>query len=145
MTGGWSFPLSGTAVYIQHHIVAQRRRAAAGRPCQRRGVSSAGTPAAGRDFRRPARSRPRRSLEGRRVSVEEKVIEIVCENLGVNKEQVTRNTSSSRTSGPTRSTSSNWSWSWKRSSRSHIPDDQAEKIKTVGEAIDYIEREIKKK
>jgi acyl carrier protein len=26
-----------------------------------------------------------------------------------------------------------------------IPDDQAEKIKTVGEAIDYIERESKKK
>jgi acyl carrier protein len=26
-----------------------------------------------------------------------------------------------------------------------IPDDQAEKIKTVGEAIDYIEREQKKK
>jgi acyl carrier protein len=26
-----------------------------------------------------------------------------------------------------------------------IPDDQAEKIKTVGEAIDYIERELKKK
>ena len=27
----------------------------------------------------------------------------------------------------------------------NIPDDQAEKIKTVGEAIDYIEGEIKKK
>ena len=26
-----------------------------------------------------------------------------------------------------------------------IPDDQAEKIKTVGEAIDYIERELAKK
>jgi acyl carrier protein len=26
-----------------------------------------------------------------------------------------------------------------------IPDDQAEKIKTVGEAIDYIEREMGKK
>ena len=26
-----------------------------------------------------------------------------------------------------------------------IPDDQAEKIKTVGEAIDYIQREIDKK
>ena len=26
-----------------------------------------------------------------------------------------------------------------------IPDDQAEKIKTVGEAVDYIEKEIAKK
>ena len=26
-----------------------------------------------------------------------------------------------------------------------IPDDQAEKIKTVGEAVDYIQREIEKK
>jgi acyl carrier protein len=48
-------------------------------------------------------------------STEERVIEIVCENLGVNKFEIT------------------------------IPDEQAEKIKTVGEAIDYIEREQAKK
>ncbi len=40
--------------------------------------------------------------------IQERVIEIVCENLGVNKEQVTRSTSFRRTSAPIRSTSSSW-------------------------------------
>jgi acyl carrier protein len=84
-------------------------------------------------------------LEGRRVSVEQKVIEIVCEHLAVNKEQVTRATNFIEDIGADSLDIVELIMELEEEFDIQIPDDQAEKIKTVGEAIDYIERETKKK
>jgi acyl carrier protein len=84
-------------------------------------------------------------LEGRRVSVEQKVIEIVCEHLAVNKEQVTRNTNFIEDIGADSLDIVELIMELEEEFDIQIPDEQAEKIKTVGEAIDYIERETKKK
>jgi acyl carrier protein len=78
-------------------------------------------------------------------SVEERVIEIVCENLGVNKEQVTRSTSFIEDVGADSLDIVELIMELEEEFEITIPDDQAEKIKTVGEAIDYIERELAKK
>jgi acyl carrier protein len=79
------------------------------------------------------------------ASVEERVIDIVCENLGVNKEQVTRQTSFQEDIGADSLDIVELVMELEEEFEITIPDDQAEKIKTVGEAIDYIEREQAKK
>ncbi|NBO93529.1 MAG: acyl carrier protein [Planctomycetia bacterium] len=78
-------------------------------------------------------------------SVEERVIDIVCENLGVNKEQVERKTSFVEDMGADSLDVVELVMELEEEFEIQIPDDQAEKIKTVGEAIDYIEREQAKK
>ena len=78
-------------------------------------------------------------------SVEERVMEIVCENLGVNKEQVTRATSFQEDVGADSLDIVELVMELEEEFEITIPDDQSEKIKTVGEAIDYIEREQAKK
>ena len=77
--------------------------------------------------------------------IEERVIEIVCENLGVSKEQVTRSTSFIDDVGADSLDIVELIMELEEEFEITIPDDQAEKIKTVGEAIDYIEREQAKK
>jgi acyl carrier protein len=79
------------------------------------------------------------------ASVEERVIDIVSENLGVNKEQVTRQTSFQEDLGADSLDIVEMVMELEEEFEITIPDDQAEKIKTVGEAIDYIEREQAKK
>ena len=79
------------------------------------------------------------------ASVEERVIDIVCENLGVNKEQVNRTTSFQEDMGADSLDIVELVMELEEEFEITIPDDQAEKIKTVGEAIDYIEREQQKK
>jgi acyl carrier protein len=79
------------------------------------------------------------------ASVEERVIDIVCENLGVSKEQVTRNTSFIEDIGADSLDIVELVMELEEEFEITIPDDQAEQIKTVGEAIDYIEREQAKK
>jgi len=74
-------------------------------------------------------------------SVEERVIELVCERLGVNKEQVNRQTSFIEDVGADSLDIVELVMGLEEEFGINIPDDQAEKIKTVGEAIDYIERE----
>jgi acyl carrier protein len=78
-------------------------------------------------------------------SVEERVIDIVCENLGVNKEQVTRQTAFIEDIGADSLDIVELVMELEEEFEITIPDDQAEQIKTVGEAIDYIEREQAKK
>jgi len=78
-------------------------------------------------------------------SVEERVIDTVCERLGVAKEQVTRQTSFQEDLGADSLDIVELVMELEETFEITIPDDQAEKIKTVGEAIDYIEREQKKK
>ncbi len=79
------------------------------------------------------------------ASVEERVIDIVCENLGVNKEQVTRTTSFIEDMGADSLDIVELVMELEEEFEITIPDEQAEKIKTVGEAIDYIDRELAKK
>ena len=78
-------------------------------------------------------------------SVEQRVIEIVCENLGVNKEQVNRNTSFIEDVGADSLDIVELIMELEEEFEINIPDEQAEKIKNVGEAIDYIEKEQSKK
>ncbi len=77
-------------------------------------------------------------------SVEKRVIEIVSENLGVNKEQITRSTAFIEDLGADSLDIVELVMELEEAFDITIPDDQAEKIKTVGEAIDYIEREQSK-
>jgi len=77
--------------------------------------------------------------------VKDRVIEIVCENLGVNKEQVTEKTSFIEDVGADSLDIVELIMELEEEFEINIPDEQAEKIKTVGEAIEYIEREIAKK
>jgi acyl carrier protein len=88
----------------------------------------------------------RAALEDCQVpSVKDRVIEIVCENLGVNKEQVTEKTSFIEDVGADSLDIVELIMELEEEFEINIPDEQAEKIKTVGEAIEYIEREIAKK
>ena len=79
------------------------------------------------------------------ATTEERIIQIVCDNLGVNKEQVTRNTSFQEDIGADSLDIVELVMELEEEFEITIPDDQAEKIKTVGEAIDYIQRELDKK
>jgi acyl carrier protein len=79
------------------------------------------------------------------ASVEERVVDIVCENLGVNKEQVTRSTSFIEDMGADSLDIVELVMELEEEFDIQIPDDQAEKIKTVGEAVDYIEAAVKNK
>jgi acyl carrier protein len=89
----------------------------------------------------------RRSVEEKRSgqSVEERVIDIVCENLAVNRDQVKRETAFIEDIGADSLDIVELIMELEEEFEITIPDDQAEKIKTVGEAIDYIQREIAKK
>ena len=79
------------------------------------------------------------------MSVEQRVIEIVCEHLAVNKETVTRTTSFIEDIGADSLDIVELVMELEEEFDIQIPDDQAEKIKTVGEAVDYIENAIKTK
>ena len=72
-------------------------------------------------------------------SVEERVIEIVCENLGVNREQVTRQTSFQEDVGADSLDIVELVMELEEEFDINIPDDAAEKIQTVGQAIKFIE------
>ena len=72
-------------------------------------------------------------------SVEERVIEIVCENLGVSKEQVTRSTSFQEDMGADSLDIVELVMELEEEFDITIPDDAAEKIQTVGQAVQYIE------
>jgi acyl carrier protein len=78
-------------------------------------------------------------------SVEERVMEIVSENLGVSKDQLTRQTTFQEDLGADSLDIVELVMEMEEEFEITIPDDQAEKIKTVGEAIEYIERERAKK
>lgn len=77
--------------------------------------------------------------------IQERVIQIVCDNLGVNKEQVTRSTSFTEDVGADSLDIVELVMELEEEFEITIPDEEAEKIKTVGEAIDFIEKEIAKK
>jgi acyl carrier protein len=74
-------------------------------------------------------------------SIEERVVEIVSENLGVSKDSITRQTRFIEDIGADSLDIVELVMELEEEFEITIPDEQAEKIKTVGEAIEYIERE----
>lgn len=79
------------------------------------------------------------------MSVEQRVIEIVCEHLAVNKDEVKRETNFIEDIGADSLDIVELVMELEEEFDIQIPDDQAEKIKTVGEAIDFIDAKIKDK
>ena len=79
------------------------------------------------------------------MSVEQRVIEIVSEHLAVSKETLTRSTSFIEDIGADSLDIVELVMELEEEFDIQIPDDQAEKIKTVGQAVEYIKAEVKKK
>ncbi len=75
------------------------------------------------------------------ASVEERVIDIVAEQLGVEKEKITRETHFVNDLGADSLDTVELVMELEEEFDISIPEDQAEKIQRVGEAIDYIEKE----
>jgi len=73
------------------------------------------------------------------ASVEERVVDIVSEQLGVDKEKITRDTSFVNDLGADSLDTVELVMELEEEFDITIPDDAAEKIQTVGQAIDYID------
>jgi acyl carrier protein len=80
---------------------------------------------------------------GSPVSVEERVIEIVSEQMGVAKDQVTRETHFVNDLGADSLDTVELVMEFEEEFDITIPDEEAEKIQTVGQAITYIEEHTK--
>lgn len=74
-------------------------------------------------------------------SVEERVIDIVAEQLGVDKEKITRETNFIGDLGADSLDTVELVMELEEEFDINIPDDAAEKIQTVGQAIEHIEKE----
>ena len=76
------------------------------------------------------------------MSVEERVIEIVSEQLGVAKEQITRETSFINDLGADSLDTVELVMELEEEFDITIPDEKAEEIQTVSQAIDYIQEHL---
>lgn len=74
------------------------------------------------------------------ASVEERVINIVSEQLGVAKEKVSRETSFVNDLGADSLDTVELVMEFEEEFNINIPEEAADKIQTVGEAIDFIEK-----
>ena len=75
---------------------------------------------------------------------EEKVIEIVAEQMGVDKSEITRETSFVNDLNADSLDTVELVMEFEDEFELSIPDEEAEKIQTVGQAIDYIRGHAKK-
>ncbi len=76
--------------------------------------------------------------------IEEKVIEIVAEQMGVDKSEVTRETSFVNDLNADSLDTVELVMQFEDEFELSIPDEEAEKIQTVGQAIDHIKEHAKK-
>lgn len=74
------------------------------------------------------------------AAVEDRVIDIVAEQLGVEKEKVTPDTSFVNDLGADSLDTVELVMELEEEFEINIPDDAAEKIQTVGQAIEFIEK-----
>ncbi len=74
-----------------------------------------------------------------RADIQEKVIKIVCEQMDVDPERVTPETSFINDLGADSLDTVELVMEFEEAFDLNIPDEDAEKIQTVGDAIDYIE------
>jgi acyl carrier protein len=72
--------------------------------------------------------------------IEAKVIEIVAEKMGTDKAKITRQTSFVEDLNADSLDTVELVMEFEDEFETNIPDEQAEKIKTVGQAIDYIKQ-----
>ena len=79
------------------------------------------------------------------MSVEQRVIDIVSEHFAFEKEKISRKTTFIEDIGADSLDIVEFVMELEEEFDIQIPDDQAEKIKTVGEAVDYIDNAIKNK
>lgn len=77
------------------------------------------------------------------ASVEEIVIEIVAEQLGIDKEKITRESSFVNDLGADSLDQVELVMELEDEFDLEIPEEEAEKIQTVGQAIDFIEQHVK--
>ncbi len=75
------------------------------------------------------------------ASVQDRVIDIVAEQLGVDKEKITRDTHFINDLGADSLDTVELVMELEEEFDISIPDDAAERIQTVGQAIDFIEQE----
>lgn len=76
-------------------------------------------------------------------SVEAKVKKIIVEQLGVNPEEVTKEASFIDDLGADSLDTVELVMAFEEEFDAEIPDEEAEKLRTVGDAIDYIEKKLK--
>ena len=76
------------------------------------------------------------------MSVEERVIEIVSEQMGVSKDQVSRETSFINDLGADSLDTVELVMELEEEFDITIPDEKAEQIQTVGQAVDYIKQHL---
>ena len=79
------------------------------------------------------------------MSVEERVIEIVSEQMGVSKDQITKDTSFINDLGADSLDTVELVMELEEEFDITIPDEKAEEIQTVGQAVAYIEEHTKTK
>ncbi|MHC4855983.1 MAG: acyl carrier protein [Planctomycetota bacterium] len=79
------------------------------------------------------------------VNIQEKVIEIVSEQMGVDKTEITRETSFINDLNADSLDTVELVMEFEDEFDMSIPDEEAEKIQTVGAAIDYIDQIMKNK
>jgi len=72
------------------------------------------------------------------TEIEAKVIEIVSEQMGVDRTEITRETSFANDLNADSLDTVELVMEFEDEFETSIPDDEAEKIQTVGQAIDYI-------
>jgi len=76
------------------------------------------------------------------ATIEERVAEIVAEQMGVDKSQITRETSFVNDLGADSLDTVELVMEFEDEFDISIPDEDAEKIQTVGQAIDYVEAHL---
>ena len=76
------------------------------------------------------------------ATIEERVAEVVAEQMGVDKSQITRETSFVNDLGADSLDTVELVMEFEDEFDISIPDEDAEKIQTVGQAIDYVEAHL---
>ncbi len=78
-------------------------------------------------------------------AIEEKVVEIICEQMGADRSEVTRDTSFINDLNADSLDTVELVMEFEDEFDMSIPDEEAEKIQTVGAAIDYVAKVIQSK
>ncbi len=78
------------------------------------------------------------------VEIEEKVVSIVAEQMGVDKGEINRNTNFVNDLNADSLDTVELVMEFEDEFETSIPDEEAEKIQTVGQAIDYIQGHVDK-
>ena len=76
------------------------------------------------------------------AEIEAKVIDIVAEQMGIDKSEISRDTSFTNDLNADSLDTVELVMEFEDEFETSIPDEQAEKIQTIGQAIDYIKQSI---